>query len=64
MAVMDEFKEERARMKQQPLKKRLEYFWDYHKYHVLAGGFVLFFVVDMIYSQGYRLHGNSIKQCS
>ncbi|MBR3762323.1 MAG: hypothetical protein IKK59_06230 [Lachnospiraceae bacterium] len=50
MAVMDEFKEERAKMKEQPFKKRLEYFWDYHKYHVLAGAFVLFFVIDMIYN--------------
>ncbi len=50
MAVMDEFKEERERMKQEPFKKRFAYFWEYHKYHVLAGAFVLFFVVDMIYS--------------
>lgn len=50
MAVMDEFKEERERMKTQPFKKRFAYFWDYHKYHVLAGAFVLFFVVDLIYT--------------
>lgn len=37
MAVMDEFKEERERMKQESFRKRLEYFWDYHKFHVLIG---------------------------
>ena len=50
MAVMDEFREERERMKSQPFKQRFAYFWDYHKYHVLAGAFVLFFVVDLVYT--------------
>ena len=50
MAVMDEFKEERERMKSQPFKVRFAYFWDYHKFHVLAAAFVLFFVIDLGYS--------------
>ena len=48
MAVMDEFKEERERMKAQPFKVRFAYFWDYHKFHVLIAAFVLFFVIDLI----------------
>ena len=50
MAVMDEFKEERERMKSQPFKVRFAYFWDYHKFHVLIAAFVLFFVIDLGYS--------------
>lgn len=50
MAVMDEFKKERERMKAQPFKVRLAYFWDYHKFHVLIAAFVLFFVIDLGYS--------------
>lgn len=50
MAVMDEFKEERESMKAKPFKARLAYFWDYHKLHVLAVAFVLFFVGDLLYS--------------
>ncbi len=50
MAVMDEFKEERERMKAQPFKVRLAYFWDYHKFHVLAAAFVPFFVINLGYS--------------
>ena len=50
MAVMDEFKEERERMKSQPFKVRFAYFWDYHKFHVLITAFVLFFVIDLGYT--------------
>ena len=31
MPVMDEFKEERAALKQAGLKVKLIYFWDYYK---------------------------------
>lgn len=37
MAVMDEFKEERENLKNQPLKKKLSYFWTYYKWYVLGG---------------------------
>lgn len=50
MAVMDEFKEERERMKSQPFKVRFAYFWDYHKFHVLIAACVLFFVIDLGYT--------------
>ena len=50
MAVMDEFKEERARMKTQPFKVKLAHYWHYYKLHVIAIGFVLFFVGSYIYN--------------
>lgn len=37
MPVMDEFKEERDKIKNQPLQKRLSYFWSYYKWYVLGG---------------------------
>lgn len=49
MAVMDEFKEERAKMKEEPFQKRWEYFWDYHKTHVIAGIFVFFLAVTFLH---------------
>ncbi|MBQ8816875.1 MAG: hypothetical protein IJZ84_06320 [Lachnospiraceae bacterium] len=48
MAAMDEFREERERVKTQPLKKRLEYFWEYYKWHVLIIAFFLIFTVSML----------------
>ena len=50
MAVMDEFKEERQRMKSQPFKVRFAYFWDYHKWHVIIGIFVGICSFNLIYS--------------
>lgn len=35
MAVMDEFKEEREAIKKAPLGKRVEYFFDYYKWHTI-----------------------------
>lgn len=37
MPVMDEFKEERAAMKNGTPKQKLSYFWDYYKWHVIVG---------------------------
>ena len=48
MAVMDEFKEERANLKNQPLKKRLAYFWTYYKWHVLGGLFAALVAIVLI----------------
>lgn len=44
MAVMDEFKNERDEMKNAPFKKRLSYFWYYHKWYII-GGFVAFVII-------------------
>jgi len=49
MAVMDEFKEERARMKEQPFKVRLAHFWHYYKWHVIVIAAALFFIGDYAY---------------
>lgn len=37
MAVMDEFKEERKKLKGQSFKKKFSYFWTYYKWYVLGG---------------------------
>jgi hypothetical protein len=37
MAVRDEVKAERDKMKGRPLKDRLEYFWEYYKIHTIVG---------------------------
>lgn len=50
MAVMDEFKEERERMKQEPFKKRMQYFWDYHKWHVIIITAAVLCIISLIYS--------------
>ena len=42
MALMDEFKKERASIKNAPLKKKLQYFWDYYKWYVFG---MLFLIV-------------------
>lgn len=43
MAVMDEFKEERATLKDASLKKKLAYFWEYYKWYVIVPLLVLIF---------------------
>lgn len=50
MAVMDEFKEERALLKSQPFKKKWEYFWDYYKWHVVIIAFVAYFIGSYAYN--------------
>lgn len=45
MPVMDEFKEERAALKNQPFKKRLSYFWTYYKWYVLGGALALIVLI-------------------
>lgn len=49
MAAMDEFKAEREAVKNGPLKQRLEYFWDYHKWHVLIPLFIGIIIGVSIY---------------
>lgn len=48
MPVMDEFKEERAKLKSQPLNKRLSYFWTYYKWYVLGGALALVMAIYVI----------------
>lgn len=42
MALMDEFKKERDSIKNAPLKKKLQYFWDYYKWYAFG---VLFIII-------------------
>lgn len=49
MAAMDEFKAERDAVKNGPLKQRIEYFWDYHKWHVLIPLFIGIIIGVSIY---------------
>lgn len=61
MPVMDEFKEERDKVKAQPLKKRLEYFWDYYKWYVIGGILAVVLLCNFIHSivskKDYALFG-------
>ncbi len=49
MAAMDEFKAERDAVKNGPFKQRLEYFWDYHKWHVMIPLFIAIIIGVSIY---------------
>lgn len=48
MPVMDEFKEERAAMKNGTPKQKLSYFWDYYKWHVIGGCAALIALVSFV----------------
>ncbi len=48
MPLMDEFKEERASIKNQPFKKKLEYFWTYYKWWVIGGAFLLVIAISIV----------------
>ncbi|MBE5884058.1 MAG: hypothetical protein E7291_06540 [Lachnospiraceae bacterium] len=48
MALMDEFKEERAALKNGTLKEKLNYFWYYYKWHVLGTLFALFLIIFFV----------------
>ena len=48
MPLMDEFKKEREDIKNQPLKKRLDYFWTYYKWWVIGGIALIIIAVSII----------------
>ena len=50
MAVMDEFKEERANLKNKSLGKKIGYFWMYYKWYVLGTIFAVTVISAMLYS--------------
>ena len=50
MAVMDEFKEERANLKNKSLRKRIAYFWMYYKWYVIGGLLAVIAIVGTIRS--------------
>lgn len=49
MALMDEFKEQRAGIKNATLKKKLKYFWDYYKWHVIVPICVIILIASLIH---------------
>lgn len=48
MPVMDEFKEERAALKNGTLKEKLLYFWYYYKWHTFAFIVIVFIVCSLL----------------
>ncbi len=48
MPLMDEFKEERESIKNQPLKKKIDYFWTYYKWWVIGGVAAVIILVSLI----------------
>lgn len=54
MPVMDEFKEERAAMKNGTPKQKLSYFWDYYKWHVIVGCAALAALATFIFQMANR----------
>lgn len=48
MPVMDEFKEERAALKNGTPKEKLSYFFDYYKWHVLGGIIALICIITFV----------------
>lgn len=51
MAVMDEFREEREAIKNAPFRKKLNYFWDYYKWHSLIALAVVVAIGSIIYNK-------------
>lgn len=54
MAVMDEFKQQRADIRKKPLKAKLQYFWDYYKVPALICLFLILFAVYFIHAMVTR----------
>lgn len=50
MPVMDEFREERERMKNAPFSEKIKYFWMYYKWHTVACVAGLAILISLIYS--------------
>jgi len=54
MPVMDEFKEERAALKNGTLKQKLSYFFDYYKWYVVVGIIAIIFFSSLIHQMVTR----------
>lgn len=50
MAVMDEFKEERATIKNGSFKQKLAYFWDYYKWHTIGVIAAFLFIGSLVFN--------------
>lgn len=51
MAQMDEFKEEREAIKTKPFKDKMEYIFDYYKWHIIGIIAIVCFTTNYIYTQ-------------
>jgi len=51
MALMDEFREEREKVKNGTLKQKFSYFWDYYKWYVIVPVIIIGFVGSTIYQK-------------
>lgn len=51
MALMDEFKEEREKIKNGTLKEKASYFWEYYKWYVIVPLIVIVFLGTTIYQK-------------
>lgn len=49
MALMDEFKEERALIKNAPFKEKLKYFWCYYKWHTIVCILIVAFIISLVH---------------
>lgn len=49
MAVMDEFREEREKVKHGTFQEKWKYFWDYYKWHVIGGTLAVIMVVWLVH---------------
>lgn len=47
---MDEFREEREALKHGTPKQKLEYFWDYYKWHTIGGIIAVILIVSIVYN--------------
>lgn len=61
MPVMDEFREERETIKNGSFKQKWQYFWDYYKWHVICGAFIIvllvIFIRDILNNKDFAFHG-------
>ncbi len=48
--VNDEIREQQRKTKDMTLKGKLQYFWDYYRYHTLAAVFITFMAVSLIHN--------------
>lgn len=58
MAIIDEIKEQQAKLKDKSFQEKLGYFWDYYKIHTALAVFVLILLISFI--SNYR---ESSKEC-
>ena len=46
MSIRDEVKQQQDKMKDKDFKEKWDYFWEYHKFHVLTVVVALIFIIS------------------